>query len=155
MDFILKTNKKKQKTGKQKRCHVMTVFHFAWFCCHWYFPVLHFSLWDKKQKYYTRKLQKIAFYFQTFSVQKVCHGYHVSLCHNLHEPSGRPQAVLTLDYVAHASVTRFSLSIDVYCSTCLSVLWIKTNVTECTHSNFVKCAYHLCLSVHTNIYSVR
>lgn len=105
------------------------------------FPSL-LIIWIAKIQY---KKLNIAFYFQIFSTQKLCHDYHVDLCHNLHEPFGLPQGVLTLDYVAHASMTRFSLSIDVYCSTCVSVLWNKTNVTQCTHSNFVKCAYHLCL----------
>ncbi len=98
---------------------------------------------------------KIAFCFQNFSIQNVCHDYHVNLCPDLHELFGRPQGILTLDYVVHAYIIRFSVSSDVFCSTCLSVLWIKTNVTQCIHSNFVKCVYHLCLYAHANIYAVR
>ena len=84
--------------------------------------------------------------------KKVCHDYHVSLCHNLHEPFGLPQGVLTLDYVAHASMTRFSLSIDVYCSTCLSVLWIKTNVTVYTFKLCEVCVPLMPLSTHKYLF---
>lgn len=95
--------------------------------------------------------RKIAFYFLNYSIQNVCHDYHANLCHNLHELFGLPRGVLTLDYVVHASIIRISVSIDVYCSTCLFVLWNKTIVTQCTHSNFVK--WHTTYaSIHTHKY---
>lgn len=67
------------------------------------------------------------FLFSEFFYQNVCHDYQDNICHNLHE------LFWHLNYVVQSSIIRFSVNIDVYCSTCLSVLWNKTNVTQCTH----------------------
>ena len=64
-----------------------------------------------------------SFFTQIFCIEGVCHEYHLSLCPTLHEPR---TSTLTLDYVVHTSIIRFGVGIDVYCSTCLSVLWNKT-----------------------------
>lgn len=48
-----------------------------------------------------------------FFIQIVCHDYHVNLCLKLHELFWLPHGILTFDYVVHASITRFSVSIGV------------------------------------------
>lgn len=136
-----------------KMLRVITGFHFAWFCSHRCFHIflIPSALKFKDSNHKTEDF----FLFLEFLYSNVCHYYQDNLCHNLHELFGLPQGILTHDYVVHASIIRFSVSIDVYCSTCLSVLWNKTNVTQCTHSNFVKCVYHSCLYILTDIYTVR
>lgn len=104
-----------------KKWRVMiTGFHFAWFCSHC--PIF---LTPSALKVRLLYIQLIAFFiFQNFSIQKLvsrlpCQG--VSWFAWTVWTSTR--RFLTLDCVIHASIIRFSVSIDVYCSTCLSVLW--------------------------------
>lgn len=59
------------------------------------------------------------FSFRILSYRKVCHDYHVDLCLTLHALFGLPDGILTLNYVVHTSIIRFSVGIGVYCS-CLS-----------------------------------
>lgn len=107
---------------------------------------LHYHWWNKQDRSnFVLIFRIILFKMSVMITMSICVIICMK-CLDLHKA--------TLDYVVYASITRFSVSIGVYCSNCLCVFGTK-QILQCSHSNFVKSAYHFCLYVHTNIYSVR
>lgn len=114
------------ETDKMSR--LIKGFHFAWFCHVIFIFFLIPSILKVKLVYKT----KIKNYLSKFSIWNVCHDYHVNLCLTMHELFELPHGILTLNYVVHISIITFSVSIDVYCSACLSVLQTKQCYTVYT-----------------------
>ena len=137
----------------EKAKWVVQAFHFAWLCFHFIYLFIYFYISPPSDRNRVELnifsfFSDFLFFFQ-FKMRVMITAS--AQCHNLHELLGLWWDILTLDSVFHASIIRICVSIDICFSTCLSVWWNKTNVIQCTHSNLVKCADHLCIDTYMTI----